>query len=94
MMVDADKNLGDAVVDRETEQGFLFRWKYKSVPNPSSRFAARVRHLTLLCNRCDAPVISGAPYNLTGQRYFTYYANQAALEHAATHSATTVSTNG
>ena len=69
----------------QVKEGFLFRWKYKSVPNPSSRFAGRVQHLTLLCNECDEPVISGTPYNYAGQRYFTYYANQAALEHAATH---------
>lgn len=83
--VDEAKSLGDAVVDRKTEQGYLFRWKYRSVPNPSSRFAARVRHLTLICNECNETVISGAPYNLTGQRYFTYYANQAALDHVAIH---------
>lgn len=58
----------------------LFRWKVRKVANPSSRWAERVSQFTLLCNQCDASVISGAPYSDPGRRYFTLYAREAALE--------------
>jgi hypothetical protein len=67
-----------------TETAFPFRWKEKTVKNPSSQYAYHpLRHLSLICNSCDEVVIAGAPYNSVGQRYFTYYANQAAAEHLA-----------
>lgn len=59
----------------------LFRWKVSRVANPGSRWAERVSQFTLLCNQCDTSVISGAPYNDPGRRYFTLYAREAALEH-------------
>ena len=70
--------------NRETEL-YPFRWNYKTVKNPSSHYVYHpLRHFSLICNECDEVVVAGAPYNATGQRYFTFYAHRAAAEHLAT----------
>jgi hypothetical protein len=41
----------------------------------------RARNYRLACNACDEVVISGAPYNGPGMRYFPFMCKEACLEH-------------
>ena len=65
---------------------YPFRWKTRQVANPYTPRMLRLRltKYILVCNSCNDEVIAGAPGNHVGERYFNYYAKEAATKHLET----------